>query len=83
MFAHPATTVAAALGQTAGPFFRRQVAAICREVYRPRCGPGRYRSAFCGTAGGGLWCMLRRLGARVMRVGIALQGTAFGVELIA
>ena len=26
--AHPATTVAVALGQTAGPFFRRQAAAI-------------------------------------------------------
>ena len=80
--AHPATTVAAVLGQTAGPFFRRQAVAICREVHRPRCGPRRCRSALWGTAGGGMWCVLRRLGARVMRAGIALQGAAFGVELI-
>ena len=81
--AHSAATVAAAFGQTAGPFLWRKAAAICREIHRPWCGPGRCRSAFCGTARGGLWCMLRRLGAQVMQGGIALQGAAFSVEFIA
>ena len=61
--AHPTAMVAAALGQTVGPFFRQKAAAVCREIYRPWCSPRRCCSAFCGTAGGGLWCMLRRLGA--------------------
>ena len=81
--AHPTATVAAVLGQTVGPLLQRKAAAVCREIHRPWCGPGRCRSAFCSTAGGGLWCMLRRPRARVMRAGIALQGTAFGVQFIA
>ena len=81
--AYPAAMVAAALGQTAGSFFRRKAAAVCREIHRPWCGPGRCRSAFCGTAGSGLWCMLRRLEAWVMQAGIALQGAAFSFEFIA
>ena len=81
--AHPAATVAAALGQMVGPFFLRKAVALCREIHWLWCSPGRCRSTFCGTAGGALWCMLRRLGARVMRVGIALQGAVFGIEFIA